>query len=201
MIFLLYFQFIWEQLYLATPVSGREPGTLYNFRQCFKLVNVPSKVTNNYSACESLMLSATKAYLCDAFMTWAGMPNLDALPSWFKEVQTEQDQSAQWQILQFHLGKFVDEFVLTEFDVEKAWREQVEQREEQIREQQIRVQQSLEQQSPMTTDSATICAADQTTNTQDAKTPGMLTKIQCSSGRYSYSPPPPPPPPTESFFI
>ena len=112
-------------------------------------------------------------------MTWARMPNLDAFPSWFEEVQTEKDQLAQWQILQFHLGKFVDEFVLTEFDVEKTWREQVKQREEQTREQPMRVQQSLEQQSPMTNDSAIFCTADQTTNTQDVfKTPGMLSKIE-----------------------
>ena len=97
-------------------MSGREPGTLYNLRQTFKLVNVPSKVTNNYSACESLMLSSSKAYLCEAFMTWSEMPNLDSIPLWFKEVQAEEDPSLKWQTLQLHLGKFVDEFV-TRFTV------------------------------------------------------------------------------------
>jgi hypothetical protein len=27
------------------------------------------------------MLSATKAYLCEAFMTWAGLDNLDGTPT------------------------------------------------------------------------------------------------------------------------
>lgn len=31
-----FLRFIWEQLYQPTAVSGREPGTLYNFRQTFK---------------------------------------------------------------------------------------------------------------------------------------------------------------------
>lgn len=161
---------------MATAASGREQGTLYNFRQSFKLVNVPKKVINNYSACESLMLSTTKAYLCEAFMTWADMPNLDAVPSWFKEVQSAEDHSTQWQILQSHLGKFVDEFVMTEFDVEKAWREQVEQREEQIRTQQMRVQPPQGQERAMSDGSPTSHAANQASNTQDAMAPGMLTK-------------------------
>ena len=122
------------------------------------------------------MLSVTKAYLCEAFMTWAEMPNLDALPSWFKEVQTEEDHSLKWQILECHLGKFVDEFVLTEFDVEKAWRKQAEQREEQIQEQHMRVQQTIEQQSTVAGDSVTSHAA---TITRDAKTPGMLSNNTC----------------------
>ena len=63
------------------------------------------------------MLSATKAYLCEAFITWAGVQNMDATPPWFKEVQSAEDHSEQWKTLQ-HLGKFVDEFVMTEFDVE-----------------------------------------------------------------------------------
>ncbi len=171
LLILFFLQFIWKELYLAKAASGREQGTLYNFRQSFKLVNVPTKVINNYSACESLMLSATKAYLCEAFMAWTGMPNMDAIPSWFKEVQSAEDHSAQWQIIQSNLGKFVDEFVMTEFDVEKAWREQAEQREEQIRVQQMRVQRTMEQQMPITNDSATSNASNQVT--QDTMIPGM----------------------------
>ena len=157
-------------------MSGREPGTLYNLRQTFKLVNVPSKVTNNYSACESLMLSSSKAYLCEAFMTWSEMPNLDSIPLWFKEVQAEEDPSLKRQTLQLHLGEFVDEFVLTEFDVETAWREQAEQRQQQIQDQHLRVQQTIQQKSTESEDCVTSHNADQATITRDAKTPGMFNK-------------------------
>ena len=61
-----------------------------------------------------------------------------------------------------HLGKFVDEF-----DVEKSWPEQVEQREEPITNQQMGVQQTTEQ--PITDDSET----SQATSTQDEMTPAM----------------------------
>ena len=106
-------QIIWEQLYEPTATGGRDQGTLYHLRQHFKLVNVPQSVKKNYSACEALLLSATKAYLCNAFMTWLQISSTDAYPSWL------------------HLGKFVDQFVMTEFDIEKSWLEQLEQQRQQ----------------------------------------------------------------------
>ena len=124
-------QFIWEQLYEPTATGGREQGTLYHLRQHFKLVNVPPSVKKNYSACEALMLSATKAYLCNAFMTWLQISSTDACPSWFSEIKSQKDPSAKWASLQLHLGKFVDEFVMIECDIEKSWREQLEQRRQQ----------------------------------------------------------------------
>lgn len=87
-------------------------------------------------------------------------------------MQAENDPSLKWQRLQLHLGKFVDEFVLTEFDVETAWREQAEQRQEQIQEQHLRVQQK----SNESDDCGTSHNAGQATITKDARTPGMLNK-------------------------
>ena len=85
------------------------------------------KKKKNYSACEALMLSATRAYLCNAFMTWTQISSTDTSPSWFSEIEIQEDPSAKWERLQLHLGKFVDEFVMTEFDIEKSWCEQLEQ--------------------------------------------------------------------------
>lgn len=87
-------------------------------------------------------------------------------------MQAENDPSLKWQRLQLHLGKFVDEFVLTEFDVETAWREQAEQRQEQIQEQHLRVQQTIQQKSNESDDCGTSHNAGQATITKDARTPG-----------------------------
>ena len=78
-------QFVWEELYKPTAVCGREVGTLYHLRQCFKLINVPSDVRKNYASCEMLMLSATKSYLCSAFLTWAEIKTTKETPSYVKE--------------------------------------------------------------------------------------------------------------------
>ena len=125
---------------------------------------MPPTVKNNYSACESLMLSASKAYLCNAFMTWAHISSADASPSWFSEVEGQKDPSAKWESLQLHLGKFVDEFVMTEFDIDKVWREQLEQRRQQ-RDQQVRCSSTHASQLP---------PIEQPVPVQDAKTPGNL---------------------------
>ena len=126
---LLNLQFVWENLYKATPACGREVGTLYHLRQSFKLVNVPSDVRKNYASCESLMLSATKSYLCSAFLTWAEITSRKDIPSYVAEkIKKDASISQQWEFLESYLGKFVDEFVLTEFDIEKKWEEENERR-------------------------------------------------------------------------
>ena len=120
-------QFVWEELYKPTAVCGREVGTLYHLRQCFKLINVPSDARKNYASCEMLMLSATKSYLCSAFLTWAEIKTTKETPSYVKEtMKTDASTSADehWQFLQGYLGKFVDEFVLTKFDIERKWEEE-----------------------------------------------------------------------------
>ena len=94
-------------------------GTLYNLRQRFGLVNVSSKVKSNFESANSLMLSATKAYLCSAFMEYAGLERLDGTP---KEITSTDPKD-----LERIIGCFVDEYVMLEFDVEKALRQQKEQ--------------------------------------------------------------------------
>lgn len=133
---------------------------------------MPPSVKKNYSACEALMLSATKAYLCNAFMTWAQISSTDASPSWFSEIERQEDPSAKWASLQLHLGKFVDEFVMTEFDIEKSWREQLEQRR-----QQRQCQQSMGMSNNGT--SQTLPTEQSQSAVQDTKTPGVYRKISC----------------------
>lgn len=89
---------------------------------------MPSRVLDNYSSCESLKLSATKAYICAAFMAWAGTTDTATSPSWVSSIAKERNSAVQWESLQIQIGKFVDEYVLTEFDIERAWREQLEQK-------------------------------------------------------------------------
>ena len=113
------------------------------------------------------MLSSSKAYLCEDFMTWSEMPNLDSIPLWFKEVQAENDPSLKWQRLQLHLGNFVDEFVLTEFDVETAVNPRAAPE---------RTKQTIQQKSSESDDYVTSHNADQATITKDARTPGMFNR-------------------------
>ncbi|XP_068733624.1 uncharacterized protein [Montipora capricornis] len=119
-----FLSYVWEQLYSGTTIGGRDVGTLYHLRQHFRLVNVSNKVTKNYKSAESLMLSATKAYLCTAFKTWAGLDTLNGIPVNLPKLPTSMDTiELKKEFLAKHIGKFVDEFILVEFDVERAWME------------------------------------------------------------------------------
>ena len=75
------------------------------------MTNVYSKVKQNYESAENPMLCATKEYLCCTFMSWAGLDNLDTLTLIDKKASDKQKTKA-----------------FVEFDIEKAWREQQEQR-------------------------------------------------------------------------
>ena len=75
---------------------------------------------NNFESVNSLMLSVTKAYLCSAFMEYAGLTTLDGTP---KNINA----TSQPKALEEFIGSFVDEYVMLEFDVEKALRQQKEQ--------------------------------------------------------------------------
>lgn len=102
-------------------------GTLYNLRQHFGLVNVTAKVKNNYTACEALMLSTTKAYMCSAFMSFNNMASIDETPSWAAPILSKRSSAVQkWSEIKEHIGHFVDKFVMVEFDIEKKWREEQE---------------------------------------------------------------------------
>ena len=67
------------------------------------------------------MLSAREAYLhvCSAFMEYAGLERLDGAP--------KKITSSDWKDLERIIDCFVDEYVMLEFDVEKALRQQKEQ--------------------------------------------------------------------------
>ena len=112
-------QYIWEQLFRANAVSGREQGTLYNLRQQFRLTNMYTKVKKNYKSAEHLMLSATKAYLCEAFVTWAALEKLDGTPTKICVPSSDNSKEEKKSFLNATIGKFVEQYVLTEFDVEK----------------------------------------------------------------------------------
>ena len=65
------------------------------------------------------MLSVTKAYMCSALMEYVGLEKLDGVPT---KISSLEDKD-----LQNVIGSFVDEYVMVEFDVEKALRQQKEQ--------------------------------------------------------------------------
>ena len=71
---------------------------------------------------------ATKAYICAAFMAWAGTTDTATTPSQVSSIAKERNSTVQWESLQSQIGKFVDEYMLTEFDIQRAWSEQVEQK-------------------------------------------------------------------------
>lgn len=102
---------------------------MYHLRQHFRLVNVPNNVKKNYKSAENLMLSATKAYLCTAFKTWAGLDKLDGVPENLPKLPKDTDNiEVKKEFIEKQFGKFVDEYVLVEFDIEKTWREGLEER-------------------------------------------------------------------------
>ena len=62
--------------------------------------------------------------MCFAFMKWAGLQTLDDKPVNLPKLPSETDSAeVKKDFLHKHIGKFVDEFVLVEFDVERAWKE------------------------------------------------------------------------------
>lgn len=77
------------------------------------------------------MLSATKAYISAAFMSWVGTADTGTSPSWLSSILNEENAAVQWESLRVQLGKFVDEYVTTEFDIERAWEEKLEQQRQQ----------------------------------------------------------------------
>jgi hypothetical protein len=70
------------------------------------------------------MLSATKAYLCEAFMTWAGLEKLDGTPTKICVPSNESSEEEKQSFIDATVGKFVEQYVLTEFDVEKRQRDE-----------------------------------------------------------------------------
>ena len=90
------------------------------------MTNVYQNVKKNYKSAEHLMLCSTKAYVCNAFMTWAGMENLDDEPDNMIIPSKRSKNVEKRQFIEREIGSFVEKYVLSEFDVEKARREEIE---------------------------------------------------------------------------
>lgn len=88
------------------------------------MVNVYSDVKKNYKSAELLMLTATKAYLCCAFMQWAGVEDQSDTPvKIILPPKTSSQEERKEFLTDVIIGKFIEEFVLVECDIERAWRE------------------------------------------------------------------------------
>lgn len=101
--------------------SSRDIGTLFFFRQKFGRTNVPAKVKKNYSAAEALMLQVTRAHLCEAFVTWASMENLESQPLTLDIPSTSATKEEKLTFIEEKIGGFVDKFVLMDPDVKGMW--------------------------------------------------------------------------------
>ena len=78
------------------------------------MVNVYSDVKKNYKSAELLMLSATKANLCCAFMQWTGMDSLKGTPTNIQLPSKTSGKEERATFLNGTIGKFVEECVLVE---------------------------------------------------------------------------------------
>ena len=86
------------------------------------LVNAPSDVRKNYGNCEMLKLSAISAILFVFSFPCLGrhtMPRRDTFHHVTESLDKDASPTEHWKFL----GKFVGKFVLTEFDIEKKWKE------------------------------------------------------------------------------
>ena len=71
------------------------------------------------------------------------MPNMEATPSWAAPILSKRLSPAEkWTMIKKHIGKFFDQYVMVEFDIEQKWREEQEkkEKEKQGQNQQLQVQ-------------------------------------------------------------
>ena len=62
-------------------------------------------------------------------MSWAGLDSLDGLtPTKITLIDEKASNEMKTEFIEEVIGKFVEEFAFVEFDIEKGWREQQEQR-------------------------------------------------------------------------
>lgn len=66
---------------MYTSKSARDVGTIYHFRQKFGKKNVYNDMKKNFKASAELLEEVTKVYVCEAFMEWAGLDDIDGKPS------------------------------------------------------------------------------------------------------------------------
>lgn len=60
--------------------------------------------------------------MCCAFMKWAGFDTLDGHPTLITLPDEKAKHEEKEKFLTDVIGKFTEEYVMTEFDVEKSWR-------------------------------------------------------------------------------
>lgn len=68
--------------------------------------------------------------MCSAFINWAGLEKVDGRPTKVKIPPPDSSKDEKKAFIENTIGTFVEEHVLTEFDVEKWQREAIEKRQE-----------------------------------------------------------------------
>lgn len=134
MFYFLISQSIWEQLYDTN--SSRDIGTLYYFRQRLGKKNVYADVKKNYKSAAELMDETTKAYICEAFMEWAGLDSFHSTPTKLRTPSLKSSKESKLAFMNDKLGLFVEEYVFPELNIEKASRLQQEQKRQSQQQQQ-----------------------------------------------------------------
>ena len=74
------------------------------------------------------LISSLVAYICTAFMEWAGLENLKDTPKKISIPGSNSSKKNREYFVNQCLSQFVEEYFLTEFDVEKEWRKNEEKR-------------------------------------------------------------------------
>lgn len=111
-------QTIWKQLY--TSKSARDVGTMYHIRQKFGKKNVYADAKKNFKASAELLQEVTKSYVCEAFMEWAGMDDMDEEPLNIEIPHANTNHLVKKRFMESVIGNFVDKFILPDLNAEKA---------------------------------------------------------------------------------
>ena len=77
-------------------------------------------VKKNFKASAELLQEVTKAYVCEAFMEWAGLDSMDGTPRNITIPHPNTTKVVKKGFMESIIGKFVDEFILPNLDAEKA---------------------------------------------------------------------------------
>ena len=77
-------------------------------------------VKKNFKASAELLQEVTKAYVCEAFMEWAGLDSMDGTPRNITIPHLNTTKVVKKGFMESIIGKFVDEFILPNLDAEKA---------------------------------------------------------------------------------
>ena len=94
------------------------------------MTNVYSSVKKNYKSAEHLMLCSTKAYICSAFMNWAEFDTPDGVSKNIVIPDNSSSKAEKKQFIDSTISKFVEEYILVEFNIETMWRDKLEKQRE-----------------------------------------------------------------------